>query len=802
MRATLRTVIAGIRGRRLQVGVIGVVALLASASGTIALSILVETQEPFQRAFASANGAHLVVRFAPDATDAQLAATRDAAAVVELAGPFDVAESALARVGGGPLEPGEVSARSDPASGVDRVTLVDGRWWRADGELVIDQETADITGVKVGQSVNLFETGSTGTPGSEPAGGGPRPVEPGLKRELRPVLTATVVGIARSVSTPQTIAWMSPTSVATLAGTAGPERQVLYRVTPSATAAEVGAAAAQVASVVPPGSVRSSHTWLEAMADVDQVAKLYVPVLIAFSVFALLAAAFAIANVVGGIVLTRVRDIGIQKALGFTPSQVTAGLLAQVLLPATAGAVAGVAIGVAASRPAVEDALASFGLPGTFTASPGVIGGVLVVTLGVCLAAGLVPAVRAGRLRTVDAMAGRSPSPGGSTRDARRLVGRLPVGLPARLGVASGLARPVSAAMLIGAITIGVAAATFAVGLDASLVRVVTIADRAEASPVRVHRLGADADTAAIGALIDGTPGTNRVIGLGETDVDVAGLGSVPYVGYDGDASWIGFRLIAGRWLAGPGEVVATTNVFARTGLRIGETLTVAREGRTVEVTLVGEVFDLEGKNEGRLGLRGDWADVRTADPTADLSAWELRPAAGVDPSAYAEALLTAAGNAVAIELVADDDRFDASFALFLSVVASLATVLVVVSITGVFSTVLLETRRRSRELAVLRAIGATPAQVVTMVVAAVVPVGLIGGAIGVPVALAVQRAVLSYMGEVAAQTRLPDVVYDVVPAVALAGLVLAGLAIAAAGALAPARRAASSPIAPVLQTE
>jgi putative ABC transport system permease protein len=802
MRATLRTIAAGVRGRRLQVGVIGVVALLAAAAGTIALSILVETQAPFQRAFAAANGAHLVVRFAPDTTDAQLAATRDAAAVIEIAGPFDVADSALARVGGGPLEPGEVAARSDPASGVDRVTLVDGRWWRADGELVIDERTASITGVTLGQSVNFFDTGSPATPGSESAGGGPKPVEPGLKRELSPILTATVVGIARSVSTPQTIAWTSPASVTTLAGTAGPDRQLLYRVTPSATAADIGAAAAQVGSLVPSGSVRASHTWLEAMADVDQVAKLYVPVLIAFSVFALLAAAFAIANVVGGIVLTRYREIGIQKALGFTPSQVTVGLLAQVLLPATAGAVAGVAIGIAASRPAVEDALASFGLPGAFTASPEVICGVLAVTLGVCLAAAIVPAVRAGRLRTVEALAGRSPGPGGSARRVRRVVGRLPLGLPARLGIASGLARPITAAMLIGAITVGVAAATFAIGLDASLVRVVAIADRAEASPVRAHRFGGDADVAATEALIAGTPGTDRMTGLGQTDVEVAALGRVPFVGYDGDASWIGYQLVAGRWLAGPGEAVATTNVFARTGLAVGDQLTLARDGRSVRVTLVGEVFDVEGQNEGNLGIRGDWADVRAVDPGAELSAWELRPADGVEPSAYAEALLTAAGNALAIELVDDDDQFDASFALFLSVVASLATALVVVSITGVFSTVLLETRRRSRELAILRAFGATPAQIVTMVVASVVPVGLIGGAIGVPVGLAVQRAVLGYMGEVAAQTRLPEAVFDVVPPIALAGLVLAGLAIAAVGALTPGRRAASAPVAPILQTE
>ena len=65
------------------------------------------------------------------------------------------------------------------------------------------------------------------------------------------------------------------------------------------------------------------RTYLETKATSTDVAQLYVPILLAFSVFALLAAAFTIANVVSGIVLTSYRDIGVMKAVGFTPGQVT-----------------------------------------------------------------------------------------------------------------------------------------------------------------------------------------------------------------------------------------------------------------------------------------------------------------------------------------------------------------------------------------------------------------------------------------------------------------------------------------------
>jgi putative ABC transport system permease protein len=128
--------------------------------------------------------------------------------------------------------------------------------------------------------------------------------------------------------------------------------------------------------------------------------------------------------------------------------------------------------------------------------------------------------------------------------------------------------------------------------------------------------------------------------------------------------------------------------------------------------------------------------------------------------------------------------------------------VLVAMSLGGVFNTVLLETRQRTREMAVLKAVGLTPGQVVLMVVSSVVPVGLLAGLLGVPPGLAFQRAVLSHLGATAARTRLPESTFDEVAPIFVVVLALAGLAIAAAGAYLPAQRAARSRIAPVLQTE
>jgi putative ABC transport system permease protein len=88
------------------------------------------------------------------------------------------------------------------------------------------------------------------------------------------------------------------------------------------------------------------------------------------------------------------------------------------------------------------------------------------------------------------------------------------------------------------------------------------------------------------------------------------------------------------------------------------------------------------------------------------------------------------------------------------------------------------------------------------MVLASILPVGLLAGLIGVPIGLLAQHVVLDYMGQVAAKTSVPASVFDVFPPAAFVGLILTGLAIGAIGAFLPAQRAARARIAPVLQAE
>ena len=800
---------ADLRHRRLQTIVLAVVLFLASGAATLALSVLDESRAPFEHAFVNANGAHLVIRYAGSVDDAKLAATATADPVTASAGPWPVAIAGLGHPDAWPMDGQTVSSRGSPDGSMDRLTLNVGRWWAQPGEVVLSQETATILDLDVGGSVAVHPSTADGPApgggGDGGEGGGPKllPIDPG-RRATPPeaALTLTVVGIAASVSTPDVAAWMSPEDIATLTTGARPAHEMLYRVEPSATAADLAAATAEITGRLPAGAVIDATTYLDARADLNQVVDLYVPVLLAFSLFALLAAAFTIANVVSGVVLSSRRDIGVMKAIGFTPGQVIANLMGQILVPVLIGTSIGVLAGMLASRPTVERTAQSFGLPGSFSVSIPILVGVWLACIAVTVVAAAVPALRAGRLSVVSAIThGTAPSSRPDGGRLRRIGLRVPVGIASRLGLAAGVAHPGRTFMTLGALIVGTAAVTFAIGTNLSLVRAVAQLDRTQASPVRVELMDPSLGPQVITDLIVAQPATARFVSIGEAPVNVQALGAIPFVAYRGDASWIGFEPIRGRWFADSGEAVASSSVFTRLGLQVGDTIDLADGDRSVTVRLVGEIFDNAEESPDRLVVRGTWADLVALDPSAAPRRWEIQPIDGVAPAAYRDALQATGDQRIGVFTI-DDSSTDEEFLLFLSVIALMGIVLVAISVGGVFNTVLLETRQRTRELAVLKAVGMTPAQVVAMVISSVVPVGILAGLLGVPLGIAFQRAVISYIGQTAAQTGIPESTFDVLGPVLLAGLLLSGLAIATVGAYLPAQRAARARVAPVLQAE
>jgi putative ABC transport system permease protein len=136
-----------------------------------------------------------------------------------------------------------------------------------------------------------------------------------------------------------------------------------------------------------------------------------------------------------------------------------------------------------------------------------------------------------------------------------------------------------------------------------------------------------------------------------------------------------------------------------------------------------------------------------------------------------------------------------------LALVGSLALLLAVAAGLGVLSTVMLQTRERAYHMGVFRAVGMTPRQTIAMVVCSVAGIGLVAGLVAIPAGIALVRYLVPAMGA-AAGTGMPPSYLDVYSGGELAGLVLAGVAIAVAGALLPAAWAAGSSTSSVLRAE
>src|SRR5713226_8793648 len=78
----------------------------------------------------------------------------------------------------------------------------------------------------------------------------------------------------------------------------------------------------QLRASLPSGSISGSATYLLIRSVFNITNQILTSVLSAFSVFALAATVATVATLVTGIVISAYREIGIMKAVGFTPAGV------------------------------------------------------------------------------------------------------------------------------------------------------------------------------------------------------------------------------------------------------------------------------------------------------------------------------------------------------------------------------------------------------------------------------------------------------------------------------------------------
>jgi putative ABC transport system permease protein len=774
----VRTATGGMLRHKVQAVVLAMVLLVSTASATLALALLSASNGPFQRSFAAQNGAHLTVSVNPaHASAAQLAATRNLPGVTAMAGPFGEA-TIQSQWSDQPFGQLTLVGRPTPGGPVDDVVLNAGRWATGPGQVVLNSTSGGF-GPVIGNTLTV-----TGLPQA---------------------VTLTVVGFASSI-TNTADGWVAPAEVADLQppGTA-PNAQLLYRFASAGTDAQIRADLAEVTGALPPGTVTGAGSWLAAESQSTGDGAIMEPFVVAFALIGLAMAVLIVANVVSGAVAAGYYRIGVLKSIGLTPAQVVVAYLSRVGVPALAGCVAGVVAGNLLAIPVLRQSANAYGVGSQqvpWWASA--LAPTVMLVLTVLAAFG--PALRAGRLSATQAIAaGRAPNAGRGYA-AYRLAERLRLPRPVGVGLAAPFARPVRTLVNLAAIAFGATAVIFAFGLSASLGRAAGIQTLSATVPVEIQQQGPGggpnqfptaAQDAAVTAALRAQPGTAHQTAVYQNQVKVPGVaGQVNAWAFADDSSWIGYGVITGHWYDAPGQVDVNTAFLNASGLAVGDTATIDTGTTQVTVHIVGEVFHPSRQP----ALYGSTQTLPGLGTAVNLAQWDVGLRPGTGTAGYVQAVNSALGrnSPWAATTQHDGGNF---YAVAVSLVGLLALMVAVAAGLGVLNTVLMTTRDRVHDLGIFKGLGMRPGQMLAMVVCWVVGPAVLAAAIAAPVAVALNTATVQAMAG-AAHTGIPASITQVFPPSRLALLSLAALAIAVAGALAPATWAARARPAVALRTE
>ncbi len=670
-----------------------------------------------------------------------------------------------------------VIGRASMGGPLDDLILLTGRWARRPGEIVLSHDRP-VSAVPGG---TVTVTSASGRP------------------KLK------VVGIAVSITSAD-LAWVVPSQLAALRPRDQPRVvKMLYTFSNAAsTEQQVRADLNEIRHALPPGAVINWVPSLDTAEGLAAVQGINTPFAVSFGIIALVLAVLMTASIVAAAVMASYRRIGVLKSIGFTPGQVAATYLVQIGIPALGGAIAGTVLGRHWVLPLVN------GGPGSGAAVPLWI--YLTAPLGLLALTGLaalIPALRAGRLSAVQAIAaGQAPRIGHGFA-AHRLAGKLPLPRPISLGLAAPFNRPARSALTLGTLTLGLTAVVLAVGLDASIAKI----DSATTQTQRTVLVGtgipphlgalAPSQQHKVIATLRAQPGTLAYLDQANATVSAPGVGSqVPITAYQGNAAGLGWDITSGTWFHGPGEVVVNTARPSTAHLAVGQTIHFNLNGRTVTARITGEVY----APEPPLAV-GTLLTSRQTLANADIHlpvTWDIGAIRPAGQQGYEASLERALGPSYDVTIIGlGINHGVGAFALVDTSLMRLLTLMIAaLAALGVLNSVLMITRERVHDLGIFKALGMTPGQTLTMVICWIAVPALAAIIVALPAGMAIQDTVIHEIGRDNPGVLLPPGVVHVYTAGGLALLALAGLGIAIAGALAPAGRAAASTATTALHAE
>src|SRR5207248_8503741 len=324
MRAVFVKTLADLRRRRLQAAVIFITVLLAVGTGMMALTLLTQSRDPYQAAFAAQKRAHLQVYYDGVTSREALASTPALIGASSFGGPYP--STTIEFQHGSRKFSLDTYGRDNPGGDVEVLRITNGHWPTSNDEITLTRSFAELNNISIGDRLKVVSV------------------------PQRPVLTvaAELVDIDEgSADLSSQHAWVPSAAIPTLTPSTPHSAfyKMDYRFATDPSAAQLAGYVAQLRAGLPAGSVAGATNFLLIASIFNITNQILTSVLVAFSVFALAATAAIVANLVTGIVIASYREIGFMRAVGFTPLQVVDEFVVQILVLAAAACGGGIPAG-------------------------------------------------------------------------------------------------------------------------------------------------------------------------------------------------------------------------------------------------------------------------------------------------------------------------------------------------------------------------------------------------------------------------------------------------------------------------
>lgn len=435
-RLYVKLAFSGLRRRRLQAALTVAVVAAAAAALTVAHGLGRVADDPWERTFEATNGAHVTATTLGAGPD--LSPLERLPGVAASSGVLPLAQTVVVRDGKrlGLLLFGVDATRPSVAR-----PLLDTGAWPRPGGVVLERSFARFHGLAVGD--RLATVGSRATLRVDgialTSDGEPYPrSQPGRAFALRGTL---------ELVSPDRARWGAFLGVRL----DDPERTQPFML--AAFRAAAGAA--------------NLSDWKADRADAVDEARTVRVILGVYSVLLLLAGGAVLATLIGGRVLAQVRELGLLKAAGLTPMQVTRLVLLEQLALGAAGAAVGLVVGTIVTPLFVAESASLLNASQTPAVTAWTVIFVFGVVVAGVVASTLVPAHRATRRTTAALLSGPRPRFRRSRLACALAHDRLP--LAAQVGARESLAQPSRVVLTALSAAVTVASVVGTLAMEASL---------------------------------------------------------------------------------------------------------------------------------------------------------------------------------------------------------------------------------------------------------------------------------------------------------------------------------------------